>query len=158
EAMEDGIRPLTRESIKRLQTHTHRLQHLINDLYELSLSDIGAMTYRKSWCDLTSLTQSVLTSFMQEAKDMDIALTFASPENPLTLFADESRLQQLVANLLSNSLKYTHAPGSIHLHIEALPNIARITLEDSSPSVNMDEDRKSTRLNSSHVKRSYAVF
>lgn len=139
EAMEDGIRPLTRESIKRLQTHTHRLQHLINDLYELSLSDIGAMTYRKSWCDLTSLTQSVLTSFMQEAKDMDIALTFASPENPLTLFADESRLQQLVANLLSNSLKYTHAPGSIHLHIEALPNIARITLEDSAPSVNMDE-------------------
>src|SRR5690606_40625304 len=87
-----------------------------------------------------------------------LPISFASPENPLTLFADESRLQQLVANLLSNSLKYTHAPGSIHLHIEALPNIARITLEDSSPSVNMDEDRKSTRLNSSHVKRSYAVF
>ena len=46
EAMEDGIRPMTPAAIHSLQAEVATLSQLVNDLYELSLSDAGALAYR----------------------------------------------------------------------------------------------------------------
>ncbi|EER59248.1 putative sensor with HAMP domain [Acidovorax delafieldii 2AN] len=46
EALEDGVRPLTRQSLQSLQSEVATLNKLVSDLYDLSLADAGAMTYR----------------------------------------------------------------------------------------------------------------
>src|SRR5690606_27663160 len=55
EAMQDGIRPLSQENLSLLHDKTEGLKLLIDDLFELSLSDIGALTYNKQRIVLSAL-------------------------------------------------------------------------------------------------------
>lgn len=142
EALQDGVRPLTHDAIARLQSHTDRLQHLINDLYELSLTDVGAMTYRKTSCDLVAIVKASLERAPANIVDRGLTLTSALPEHSVIIFADEARIHQLLENLLANSAQYTHAPGQIQLTLDVHINRAVIMLEDSAPSVNHEELQK----------------
>ena len=47
EALQDGIREITSENIEPVHGEILHLQRLVNDLYELTMSDIGALTYKK---------------------------------------------------------------------------------------------------------------
>ena len=48
---------------------------------------------------------------------------------------DAGRIEQLMANLLENSLRYTHAPGQILVRLEFDEHIVRLVVEDSAPGV-----------------------
>jgi two-component system sensor histidine kinase BaeS len=52
EAVQDGVRPLTQDSIASVAQEVHRLTRLVEDLRLLSLSDLGALTYRKERVNL----------------------------------------------------------------------------------------------------------
>src|SRR5690606_7274231 len=55
EALEDGVRALTPESLKSLHNEVAALSKLVDDVYELSLADVGALAYQKSTVDLGEL-------------------------------------------------------------------------------------------------------
>ena len=57
EALLDGIRNTTPEAIRSLHVETLRLHRLVEDLYQLALSDLGALTYRKEDLDLAGGSQ-----------------------------------------------------------------------------------------------------
>jgi two-component system sensor histidine kinase BaeS len=48
EALEDGVRPLSREALASLNGEVAQLGKLVEDLYQLALADVGALTYGKS--------------------------------------------------------------------------------------------------------------
>jgi two-component system sensor histidine kinase BaeS len=58
-----------------------------------------------------------------------------APASPLLVRGDDKRLRQLVANLLENSLRYTHAGGRIRATVMPIDGKARLTWEDSPPGV-----------------------
>src|SRR5690606_41190450 len=74
------------------------------------------------------------------------------------LMLDKDTVSKIINNLLSNAIKYTHQ--YIHITTEiATPQQLTITVKNDGDLIPEEEiDRKSTRLNSSHVKISYAVF
>lgn len=55
EALIDGVRPLQPSALKSLHTEVERLTGLINDLYELALSDQGSLSYQREECSLGAL-------------------------------------------------------------------------------------------------------
>lgn len=55
EALEDGIRRVTPDSIRSLRSEVRTLQKLVDDLYQLSLADVGAMGYRMQSLDLSDI-------------------------------------------------------------------------------------------------------
>src|SRR3712207_1402431 len=73
-----------------------------------------------------------------------------------TLFRswDARRLERVVGNLLANAVRYSPAGGTITLSLGCAEEQGR----DWARLQVRDEDRKSTRLNSSHANISYAVF
>jgi two-component system sensor histidine kinase BaeS len=52
---------------------------------------------------------------------------------------DAKRIEQLVSNLLENSLRYTDAPGEIHIRLAAHDKHVYIDIEDSAPGVTVEE-------------------
>ncbi len=58
--MQDGVRPLTQASIASVAQEVHRLSRLVEDLRLLSLSDLGALTYRKEPLDLDEVIADAL--------------------------------------------------------------------------------------------------
>lgn len=141
EALIDGVRPLQPSSLESLYAEVGRLTRLINDLYELALSDQGALAYHREEVSLNIL----LSDFVEESEprllEKDIKLDFQLPKRPLVLFADESRLIQLFRNLLNNSVRYTNAGGQLRVRLIEDRQKGMVTLlwEDSLPSV-ADED------------------
>jgi len=135
EAVEDGVRPLDGETVSRLVKHSQRLKHLVNDLYELSLTDLGGMTYRKNIMDLAVLLQESVTTMQPQFLLQDIELKLFLQNSPVVIFGDHNRLQQLFVNLLKNSLQYTNAPGVTQVSLKMENQQAIICIEDTAPGV-----------------------
>jgi two-component system sensor histidine kinase BaeS len=136
EALEDGVRPLTLEAIGSLNAEVRRLTRLVDDLYQLSLSDAGGLTYRKQRFDLGKQLGRVLASHLPELASRGIELETRLPEEgEFMVFADPDRLQQLFANLLDNSRKYTDSPGRLRVSVSGRQGRVTILIEDSAPGV-----------------------
>jgi len=136
EALLDGVRSITPETIRSLHAEALRLGRLVDDLYQLSLSDIGALTYRKENLDLGKTLRDSMESFRAEFGRKGIAISAnLLRETGFTVFADRERLNQLFANLFENSLRYTDAGGK--LVIDLFLSEGRVVLEfqDSAPGV-----------------------
>ncbi|SEJ02052.1 two-component system, OmpR family, sensor histidine kinase BaeS [Azotobacter beijerinckii] len=135
EALEDGVRRLDGESLHSLQTEVAMLGQLVNDLYELSLADSGALTYRKSALDVAEQLRIAVAMFRERLAERRIDLKLQLPERPLPVFADAGRLQQLFGNLLENSLRYTHAGGRLRIVAQEAAEAVSIDFLDSAPGV-----------------------
>lgn len=138
EALEDGVRPLTRESVKSLQSEVGVLSKLVDDLYDLSLSDVGALSYRLVDVDAIDILRTSFASVRDrfEQRHLRVALDVAS--SPIIVSGDESRLRQLFGNLLENTLRYADAGASVRIAANVAGNLATITVEDSGPGVSAD--------------------
>jgi two-component system, OmpR family, sensor histidine kinase BaeS len=135
EAMEDGVRSLDRNAVTRLISHSQRLKHLVNDLYELSLTDLGGMTYRKDTMDLVVLLRESIQAMQPQFALQEIELKLQINDEPVIIFGDHNRLQQLFVNLLKNSLQYTNAPGLTQVALKIEHEHAIIYIEDTAPGV-----------------------
>ncbi len=135
EAIEDGVRELTPEMLKSLQGEVATLGKLVNDLYELSLADIGALTYRMADVDVAELLRFRLRGFEDRLKERRIALEADIPNHELIVSGDETRLQQLFSNLIENSIRYTNAGGRFRVSCRSERERVVIDLQDSEPGV-----------------------
>jgi two-component system sensor histidine kinase BaeS len=143
EALQDNIRPATPEALGSPHSEVMRLKRLVDDLFQLSMSDIGALTYRKKDLNLTLFMDEAMESFRHEFAKKNISITKAWPaEHEFTLFGDPDRLHQLFDNLLNNSVKYTDPGGHIDLKLTLTNDTATIILQDSAPGVDSTEIKK----------------
>lgn len=135
EAMEDGVRRLDAQAVRSLQHEVGMLNQLVTDLYDLSLADVGALTYRKTDADLRELLEPGIDAFRERLAAAGLRLELALPAQPLMVFADERRLQQLFSNLVLNSCRYTDAGGVLRIAAREEGGVIAIDLMDSAPGV-----------------------
>ncbi|MGC7405559.1 ATP-binding protein [Pandoraea pneumonica] len=135
EAMEDGVRPLTQDALASLRVEVSLLAKLIDDLYELSLSDIGALTYQFAPVDMTERVATTVMAFRDWFDAKGIALTVHMPDDVLTVDGDLHRLTQLLGNLFENSLRYTDGGGAVRVYLSSSGSQLRLEIEDSAPGV-----------------------
>jgi two-component system, OmpR family, sensor histidine kinase BaeS len=135
EALEDGVRRFDNEALKSLQMEVATLSKLIEDLYQLSLADLGSMAYRKVDLDLGKLLADTIEAFQERLRKADIACELQLPPATVTMHADESRLHQLFVNLIENSLRYTDAGGRLCIGCTPAGQNVVIDLKDSAPGV-----------------------
>ncbi|AZC96246.1 sensor histidine kinase efflux regulator BaeS [Pseudomonas chlororaphis] len=139
EAIEDGVRKLDRQSMQSLQSEVGMLSKLVDDLYELSLADVGALTYRKSECSLNELLQASVAMFQERCQAARLKVELKLPTQPLPLDADPKRLQQLFTNLLENALRYTDAGGLLRIRAGTEGDHLRVDFLDSGPGVEAEQ-------------------
>jgi len=136
EALLDGVHQMTPEAIHSLHSETLRLKSLIDDLYQLSLSDLNALNYQKEHLDPMDGLRDSMESFSSEFDRKNISVTLECPDAPgATVFADGERLGQLFRNLLENSLRYTDAGGELRIAATARGGFLALEFMDSAPGV-----------------------
>ncbi len=136
EALLDGIHSVTPGTVRSLHAEVLRLSRLVEDLYLLSLSDIGALTYRKENIDLISTLMDTVESYRAEFGSKGIVLIAdISKDAAAVLHADQERLRQLFANLLENSLRYTDSGGELVISVVVNSSQVAIEFQDSKPGV-----------------------
>jgi two-component system sensor histidine kinase BaeS len=139
EAIEDGVRSLDQNAMKSLQGEVSMLSKLVDDLYELSLADVGALTYRKAPCGLNGLLQHSVAMFQERLNARRLRVELELPSQPLELAADADRLQQLFSNLLENAVRYTDPGGVVRISAAVERDEVRIEFMDSGPGVSASQ-------------------
>ena len=134
ESLEDGVRPLDQDNVASLAHETARLARLVEDLHTLSLSDQGALSYHREPVDLADVLRDAVAIQRREADERGLAVTLEVEDDTLVL-ADETRLAQVFANLLQNSVRYTDAPGRIAIAVKREGDKAVVEWHDSAPGV-----------------------
>ncbi|CAD5204057.1 ATP-binding protein [Pseudomonas sp. FEN] len=135
EALEDGIRPVGPSAFRSLQTEISSLTKLVDDLFELSLAEVGGPSYRKEPVNLGALLGTAVEAFAPRFSERGLTLHFTLSEQSLYVTGDKGRLSQLIYNLLENSLRYTNSGGRTELSGCRKGKEVIIICEDSAPGV-----------------------
>ncbi|MGB0846045.1 MAG: ATP-binding protein [Thiolinea sp.] len=142
-ALQEGIRPFNQQQLQSLDHETERLRHLIDDLYQLSLSDMGGLRYNFSPCDLGEKVQQVVNSLSNSAIEQGISI-HTNIDSGVMINGDHNRISQLLTNIIQNSLAYTDAPGTLDIllqHQSQANKEKQVILEfnDTPPGVTTEE-------------------
>jgi two-component system sensor histidine kinase BaeS len=135
EAIEDGVRSLDAQSIRDLKQSVEMLAKLVGDLHELSLSDVGALAYRKSELDVVPVLREALRSFEERLAERRTLVDVTVPETPARVHADANRLRQLFANLLENTVRHAEPGGHLRVTCTTGARMVHIEFADSGPGV-----------------------
>ena len=143
EAMQDGVRPLDGKGLTLLHNKVEGLNTLVDDLFELALSDIGALNYQKHELLLNKLVASCVEQYQAKATDAGLKLKAIFPASgPIHLHGDIKRLTQLFDNLLENATRYTHAEGEIEVELQETSDKVIVFVRDSAPTVIPEQREK----------------
>ena len=135
DALAEGIRPWNDQTRASLQAEVAHLAKLVEDLHQLALSDLGALTYQRQPMELEPWLAALVARHEPDCQAAGLRLDWDPEPRICRILGDPQRLTQLFANLLQNSLRYTDAGGRIRLCTRRAGNQVRILLEDSAPGV-----------------------
>ena len=112
---ENLIQQQARGIIERQLGH---LQHLVDDLLEVSRITTGRVQLRQEQVAVSLIVDGAVETIRPLLEQRRHELTVSLPSQPITLFADAARLEQVLVNLLTNAAKYTEEGGHIWLTVE----------------------------------------
>jgi two-component system sensor histidine kinase BaeS len=136
DALAEGVRPLDQEAVVSLREEVLRLGAMVDDLHLLAMADINALPCYFAECDAVLITQRVHQRFERRASALGISLEIATPAGgPLPVYWDSQRMEQVLTNLLDNSLRYTDAPGRIRVTLQQQQERVWLLVDDSKPGV-----------------------
>lgn len=125
---DDPVREEARAAIERQVYHMTRLQ---DDLLDISRITRNHITLHKKKLELTSVVASAVMSIRPAAERFGHTLNFASTKSPMPLEGDQTRLEQVVVNLLNNAIKYTPNGGRIDVRLDREGDYALVEIRDT---------------------------
>ncbi len=136
EALQDGIRKVTPETLDSLHNDIMRLEKLVEDLHLLSLADSENILIRKKKVTPLQILIKTLEGFQIRLNKQSIDLKSDLSDNTdITIFANRERLVRLFSNLIENTLRYTDSPGNLTITHKINHTFLTLCFEDSSPGV-----------------------
>tara|TARA_B100000767_G_scaffold40211_1_gene33860 strand:+ start:1554 stop:2597 length:1044 start_codon:yes stop_codon:yes gene_type:complete len=127
--------------LKRAKKGVERLTYIIKDLDMITKLEVGELHLEKETFDIIDLIENVFESLEMKASKNLISLTFNEKyQNPIWVKADKDRIQQVLSNLIVNSIKYGINKGTTELSVEYLiMNKVLIRVADNGEGINNDE-------------------
>jgi len=121
--MEGGIedKKIRDKYLKRAEKGVERLIYIIKDLDMITKLEVGDLRLNMETFDIVALVESVFDLLEMKASKKKITLMFDIDYNePIMVNADKERIQQVLTNLIVNSIKYGRSKGTTEVSIENL--------------------------------------
>ena len=126
---------LSDERLVKMRTligrETRQLSSLVDDLLDVSRVLAGKMSLKLESVDFIALVRESAQSFEETARQREMTLAVALPSEPLTMVADPVRMRQVIANLISNAIKFSKPTGSIEVTLSSDAVCTILSVRDS---------------------------
>lgn len=120
------------ERIHDINLCGNHLLQLINDILDYSKGEAGKLEIREGEVVLGKVVDESVRMIKEKAKNKNISISINIPANLPRLLADEKKIKQILLNLLSNSVKFTHENGNIRINAKVLrSNEMQVEVEDT---------------------------
>ncbi len=126
------------EKVDLALRNSRRLLRLINQLLDTARIEAGEMPLKTAPRDLGTFVRQTAQPFVPLAERRRVRFDIEVPEAPLTVYFDAEKLEQVVANVLSNAFKFTPECGAIRIAVAPGPEAARIVVRDNGPGIPPD--------------------
>ncbi|MEL7646640.1 MAG: HAMP domain-containing sensor histidine kinase [Sedimentibacter sp.] len=103
--------------LKRIQSKTEYLSRLIEDLFLVARLEDNKVEFNMVDLDLIPLIEQVINDSEKRASRKNINIAFKPCAHELKIEGDKHRIQQVIDNIIENSIKYTNENGNIHVII-----------------------------------------
>jgi signal transduction histidine kinase/CheY-like chemotaxis protein len=111
---EADIQPNHKKSIKNILSSADHLLELINDVLDLSKIEAGQMEISCSDFDLPEFIKTVVSMFKFKCEEKDLAFVVdVFDDEHLWVYGDETKLKQVLINLIGNAVKFTDSGGEV---------------------------------------------
>ena len=118
------LTPRQRECVDSILTSGKTLLSVLNDILDFSKIEAGELTLEKHRLDLRRIVQDVVRLFTAAADKKHVRLVWSVAEGvPPAVLGDATRITQVLANLVSNAVKFTDA-GQVTVEVAAAPRAA----------------------------------
>ena len=106
------------EICQTMQRQVEQMVHLVDDLLDVSRITRGTLQLRRQHIPVADAVHSAVEATRVMMEEAGHELTVTLPDEPIMVYADPTRLAQVLTNLLHNAVKYTPTPGNVWLEVE----------------------------------------
>jgi len=123
---------INREYLLRTEKSIDRMIHIVQDLETISKFESGELIIQKQTFDIISLVKEVFEFLEINAQKKNIQLIFNQVyEKPIMVKADKEKIQQVLINLIDNSIKYGNSDGKTKISFFDMDENMLIEITDS---------------------------
>lgn len=125
-----------RKFLKKAAKSAERMALLVEDLDTITQFESGNLKLDIDRLDIVELTQEVMDGRDREAEEKRITLQLSKPyDRPIYVRADGFRINQVLTNLITNSINYGKEGGKTTIHFYDLENQILVEVEDNGPGI-----------------------
>jgi len=119
------------ELLQMVRNNSERLLRLINDLLDASKIEAGKLTIRKQPCDPARLLEQAVAGMTGYAEEYGVSVTTDISRGLAPIVVDPDRVEQIVSNLVSNAVKYSHRGDSVTVRARSDGPSLRVDVVDT---------------------------
>jgi signal transduction histidine kinase/DNA-binding response OmpR family regulator len=113
-----------RELLQFMKRNTQRLQHLIDQILDISKLETGKLNLQASEGNLEQFIRPIILSFLSLAESKNIQYVYDMHVTSDIVFFDRDKVEKILTNLISNAFKFTPDGGRIRVSFEYIPTSA----------------------------------
>jgi signal transduction histidine kinase len=128
---EEHLKPVLARMIQASNIHAEKLSRLVNDLLDVTKIDQGQLVLKKTTFVLGDLLRSCRET-IELGNTVAIEL---SGDVEIPVFGDYQKLEQVLINLLTNSIKYARSSDKIIIHGHKTKDFVKVSVQDFGPGI-----------------------
>ena len=129
--LQKGENSVQQKALAIIERQVGQLTHLVGDLLDVSRAITGRIQLCQEQVAVSSIVERAVETARPLIDQRKHELTVSLPPDPIWLYADASRLEQVVTNLLTNAAKYTNEGGHIWLSAQQEGDKAVLRVRDT---------------------------
>jgi signal transduction histidine kinase/CheY-like chemotaxis protein len=135
------LSPLLFRDLEVVHRNSEHLASLINDVLDLSQAEAGRLTLHREWVDLTAVINNALAVVnpLLEKKHLNLRLSIA--DDLPRVYCDQTRIRQVILNLISNAARYTEK-GGISVQVSQEGQDVSVSVTDTGPGIAPDDAQR----------------
>ncbi len=136
---DQGLTPVQLERVKTILASGNHLLLLVNDIIEMAKLEAHQTKLHIRMFHLVSFLKNLLEMFTLQTQQAGLRFIYHLPANLFNfVHADETRLRQILINIMGNAIKFTPAGGQVSFQIETIGTKTRFIIEDTGAGISPD--------------------
>lgn len=130
----DSLEQKHRRMLEIAERNSERLSYMINDLLDMDKLIAGKMTFDMHPCSIQEVIEQSIADNQAYADKYEVSIIKVGASDA-TVIVDSQRLLQVLANLLSNAAKFSHAGGTVEISSSLTDRQVRVSVTDRGPGI-----------------------
>ncbi len=135
------LSPKMKQLVEPVGQASERLNQLVDDILEIARSEAGRIKIEVFAVDIRGSVEAVLKEIKPLAAEKNISLQYERPVEMLLVLADTTRLKEVLANFISNAIKYNREGGWIKISHEKEAAFLTTRVEDNGMGMSVEDQK-----------------